>query len=320
MKESIAGELECLEVVVEAPASIANLGPGFDILAMAIELFSDRVRLCVRDGVGEVYVRVHGYRVPRGRDNVVYSVVKEFIKRYGFSNLDYYIELYKGVPVSCGLGSSGASAAAISYALSILLKQDLGSGELVELAGYGESTIAGTPHYDNVSASLFGGIVLVDPSKPRVYKLCSKTDFWINIVIPRIDNGHYKTFNARKILPKEISLKDHVRQIAIIARVIHALEKGDLEEFGEAVSTDYIVEPHRSKLIPGYWILKKIALESGALGFNIAGAGPSVFSIHDSRESARKTGLRLVNHLNWIGVKAVSYTTRVSSYGARVIG
>ncbi len=108
--------------------------------------------------------------------------------------------------------------------------------------------------------------------------------------------------------------------IASVGKLVHALHVGDLSLFGEAVSSDFVVEPYRSRLVEYYWDLKKLALSSGALGFNIAGAGPSVFSIYDSMEKARNTGRILVNYLKSLGVEAKLYVTRILRHGVRVIG
>lgn len=309
-----------VRVVVEAPASIANLGPGFDVLAMAIEGFRDLVCLTVREGSGNVQIGVRGLKVPEGRENVAYRVVEEAIVRYGLDNLDFKVEVVKGVPPAYGLGSSGATAAATAYAISKATALELGVKELVLLSGAGEALVAGTPHYDNVSASILGGIVIVDPVELEVYKIKPRRRFYISIITPNIPRDSKKTSKARSVLPKTIDLTLHTKQSASLARMIHSINRGDLEGFGKALSRDYIVEPSRACLIPEYWSLKKLALESGALGFNIAGAGPSVFSLHRSREEARRVGNILLKYLEREGVEATHYLTRVSNEGVKLLG
>ena len=309
-------------VIVEAPASIANIGPGFDILAMAIEGFKDKVQVTVKPGFGNISIRVDGMSVPEGKDNVAYGVVREAIERFNLKNIDFHIRIVKGVPVSSGLGSSGATAAATAYAISLLTGLDLDISDVIRLAGAGEAIAAGTPHYDNVSASILGGIVIVDPVGLKAYKVKVKTKFWIAVVTPNIPRprGYRKTQVARSILPREIDLYTHVKQSVNIAKIVYALHVGDLETLGEALSSDYIVEPYRAKLIPGYWELKRIALSSGALGFNIAGAGPSVFSIYKSRIEAQRAGKRMLEYLKSINVDASLYITKVTNRGVRVVG
>ncbi len=316
----VGASKELKSIVVEAPASIANIGPGFDVLAMAIEGLSDRVKIVVEQGAGNIIVESKGIKVPDGKCNVAHRVVKKAIEEYGLHDKDFYITVFKGVPVSLGLGSSGATAAATIYALSKVLDLDLGIRELIRFAGEGEALAAGSPHYDNVAASLLGGIVIVDPVSMNAYKINVKKDFWIAIVSPEISFGFKKTMLARSLLPREITIDTCVKQYASIAKMIYALYQEDLELFGESISADYIAEPYRSKLIPGYWELKKIARENGALGFNIAGAGPSVFSIYRSEVDAYRAGTKIMEYLLNIGVKSRLYVTKISNQGARIVG
>ncbi len=307
-------------IIVEAPASIANLGPGFDVLAMAITGLRDRVRIVVEPGGGNVYVASIDPRIPGGKGNVAYAVASKVVEEYSLHDVDVYILVDKGIPVSAGLGGSGATSAATAYGLSLILGLGLSRRELLELAGVGEAHVVGKPHYDNVAASLFGGIVIVDPYKLEVHVVKPRKEIWIGVVVPEERDIDYKTRRARSILPENISLELHVRQSASLVKLVHALHVGDLSLLGEAVSSDYIVEPYRSKLIEHYWELKKLALSSGALGFNIAGAGPSIFFVHESRLGAISLCRKLVNYLASRGIKASFHASTVSSQGVRVVG
>ena len=317
--QQIRGERE-VRVIVEAPASIANLGPGFDVLAMAIDGFKDVVELVVKPGSGKIVVKVEGIKVPEGKENVAYGVIEEAIERYQLRNMDFNVKVVKGVPPASGLGSSGTTAAATAYAVSVAAGLNLTTSELVRLSGAGEAVVAGTPHYDNVSASILGGVVLIDPAGLCIYKIKVGREFWIAVVSPNIPKGPKKTFIARAVLPRKIELPLLVKQAGSLARLVHALHVGDLESFGTAVSADYVVEPHRAKLIPKYWDLKRLALESGALGFNIAGAGPSVFSIHRSESEAREVGELMLKYLRSSGIDASLYVTKVLDQGVKVLG
>jgi len=307
-------------ITIEAPASIANLGPGFDILAMAIDGFKDKVQITIKPGSNKISIKVENSDIPENEDNVAYGVIKEAIRRYELHGLDFYVRIIKGVPVAYGLGSSGATAAATAYGLTLLTGLDLRPQDMVKLAGAGEAIVAGTPHYDNVSASLFGGIVLIDPITLKPYRINPIVEFWIAIIIPRIPRENKKTQLMRSIIPREIELHTHIKQSANIAKIIYALQFGDLKTLGEAISLDYIVEPHRAKLIPEYWELKKIALENGALGFNIAGAGPATFSIYKDKYSAQRIGMKLLRYLSDIGIKASLFITKISNTGAKIVG
>jgi len=307
-------------ITIEAPASIANLGPGFDILAMAIDGFKDKVQITIKPGSNKISIKVENSDIPENENNVAYGVIKEAIRRYELHGLDFYVRIVKGVPVAYGLGSSGATAAATAYGVTLLTGLDLRPQDMVKLAGAGEAVVAGAPHYDNVSASLLGGVVLIDPTTLKVYKISPMIKFWIAIVLPNIPRKDRKTQLMRSILPREIELHTHIKQSANIAKIIYALQFGDLETLGEAISSDYIIEPHRARLIPGYWELKKIALENGALGFNIAGAGPATFSIYKDKHDAQRVGRKLLKYLSSIGISASLFITRVSSSGVRIVG
>lgn len=307
-------------ILVEAPASIANLGPGFDILAMAVEGLSDRVRIEIRKGYGDIYVDVIGdHSVPGGRDNSAYAVIEKFLDIYHVNSYDIYAIIEKGIPVSAGLGGSGATSAATAYGLVELFNIEYNRQILLELAGIGEAHVAGTPHYDNVAASLFGGIIVVDPYTLEVYSIKPRYIFWIGIVVPKKRSKQYKTLKARSVVPDKVTLKIHTLQAASVAKLIHALHTGDLEILGRAISSDYIVEPKRSILIEEYWAIKEIALSNGALGFNIAGAGPSVFFIHESRKKVEELCIKIKEYLRQKGIDVSFFILTVSNKGVKVI-
>ncbi|MEM1613264.1 MAG: homoserine kinase [Desulfurococcaceae archaeon] len=307
---------------MRAPASIANLGPGFDILAMAIDGPYDTVSVTVRPGPGIIHVTSMGFDVPSGELNVAYAVTREFISKYRLRGVDVHVEVVKGVPPACGLGSSGATAAAVVYALSRVFNLNIGEKDLLHLAGTGELYVAGSLHYDNVAASLFGGVVIVDPESREVLKYTPKVRIPVAIVTPQIPRLRYvrKTEYARSLLPKHVELGTHVKQTSALARLIYALLTNNLELLGKSISIDYIAEPYRSKLIPYYCELKELALRNGAPGFNISGAGPSVFFIHRNIEEARRTGELLVEFLKSKGVDAFLYVSTVSPDGAKPLG
>lgn len=308
--------------MVKAPASIANLGPGFDILAMAIDGLYDVVNVTVKPGTGTVRVVSTGFNVPSGERNAAYAVAREFISKYGVHGVDVHIEVIKGIPPACGLGSSGATAAATAYALSRILDLGVEEEELLYLAGVGELHVAGSLHYDNVAASLFGGVVIVDPESRKVLKHTPRMRVPVAVVAPLIPGLRCarKTEYARSLLPGQVELGVHVKQTSALAKLIYALFTDDLELLGKSISVDYIAEPCRSKLIPYYYELKELALKNGALGFNISGAGPSVFFIHRSLEEAKATGELLVEFLESKGVDASLYVSTVSPNGAELLG
>ena len=309
-------------LLIKAPASIANLGPGFDILALALKGLYDTVSITISPGTGLIQVVSSGYDVPSGRDNVAYAVAREFTKRFSARNLDIYIEVQKGVPPACGLGSSAATAAAVAYGLSKALGITMSDEDLLHLAGIGELHASGSLHYDNVAASLFGGIVIVDVESKTVLRKVPEIQVPLAVVTPLLPGlrGLRKTEYARSLLPRCVALETHVRQSSALAKLLFGLMTNNLELVGKAMSIDYVAEPYRSKLIPHYFELKQLALSHGALGFNISGAGPSVFLVHRTMEEAKNTALVLAEFLESKGVETTIHVSTISPKGVELVG
>jgi len=309
------------KVAVKAPASVANLGPGFDVLAVAIEGLYDIVEVSLTTGSGKVYVTSQGFDIPSGEGNVAYHIARHFMEKHSISNHDLYIVVKKGVPPASGLGSSGATCAATAFALNVLFDAGLEEEALLKLAGIGEAFAAGSPHYDNVAASLFGGLVILDLVHGKVFKYVPKRRIPIAIVMPKLKNltAIRKTEYARSILPKHISLEVHIKQSSALAKLLYGILTEDLKVFGEAISTDYVVEPCRASIIPFYSEMKKLALSEGAYGFNISGAGPSVFIVHEDVVAVARIGEKVKSLLNERGVEAHAFVSYVSPKGAEVV-
>ena len=306
---------------MKAPASIANLGPGFDIVATAIEDFYDTVDIHLTPGNGRVYVESHGFDVSSGESNVAYHVTKSFIEKFSIRDYDIHIIVKKGIPPSCGLGSSGATSAAVTYALNVLFNTNLSEGEILYFAGVGEAFTAGSPHYDNVAASLFGGFVILDLSRGMVLKYIPKKRIPVALVIPKSSELTQikKTAYARSLLPKQISLETHVKQSSSLAKLIYGILMEDLKILGEAISMDYVVEPSRAKIIPFYHEVKKLALSEGAYGVNISGAGPSIFLLHEDPSNVARIAEKIKGYLLERGVEVYTFTTFISKAGVEVV-
>ena len=263
-----------------APATIANLGPGFDVVGVAVSNLRDQVALRLSD---KIEVKVTGPAAegvdtsPEGNSASV--AVREVFRRAGLTK-NFSLELYKEVPVASGLGSSGASAAAAAYAANKLIGSPLSMEELVKCAAEGERAACGSPHLDNVAPSLLGGFTLIlDVEKPEIMKINPRGGYEFVVITPEVKLPENKTKYARELLPKQVDLREVVSQQASLARLITAILKGDPEELGKASSSDKIIEPARSKMIPGFREVKEAALKAGALGFTISGAGPSVLAL-----------------------------------------
>ncbi|AFK51207.1 homoserine kinase [Thermogladius calderae 1633] len=307
------------EAVVKSPGSIANLGPGFDVLAVALSGLHDLVHVKASPGTG--LVRVYSdVPVLTGSSNNAHAVAVKSLEKFKWlSSCDIEIYVRKGVPVSVGLGSSGATAAGAAFALS-LIAGSVDEETVLSLAGEGERFVSGVAHYDNVAASLLGGVVIVDTKYKKAYKIEIPKEIHVGVVIPETGaRTEKKTYVARSILPGKIDLETHVQQSSSLAKLVYGLIKGDLRLVGRAISEDEICEPSRSKLIPLYREMKDIALREGAYGFNIAGAGPSVFYIHDDLDEITRIGGVILDFLKSKGVKASLLASRFSNQGVEVV-
>ncbi|ALL00070.1 Homoserine kinase [Pyrodictium delaneyi] len=280
-------------VRVRAYSSSANLGPGFDVLAVAHTAYYDEVEVRLEPGTGQVVVEsVYGpYASQAGRADTARRAVEELLKITGtdVSNHDIVLRVYKGVPPGRGLGSSGASAAAAVKAVELLLDLNVSDSILVKAAGRGEAAAAGSPHYDNVAASLLGGLTIVSFDKDgQLYVSRIEVDAWFALFVPKIEIGSSKTKLMREILPRQVSLDIAARNWGRLAMLIAAAMRGDLRLMGHMMMQDEIVEPIRSRYIPCYDTVVEAALEAGALGVTISGAGPALIALASSREDATR--------------------------------
>ncbi len=272
-----------MELKAKAYSSSANLGPGYDVLAMAINLFYDEVFVKIEksDRISVETVSVSGpysSYVPL-HENTATVAAKEFLKRYGL-RAKIKLKIVKNVPVGRGLGSSGATAAATVAALAKAFNI-ANTNELVEIAAEGEKVAAGSPHPDNVAASLLGGVVLIYSRKPlKVVKIPLKIKPKILIISPEPIVIKNKTKYARSLVPKTVPLENVVFNTGRIAALITGFIIGDLRLTGEGME-DSIIEPARKPILPLYFEIKEKLKEMGALGVCVSGAGPSILAMFD---------------------------------------
>lgn len=302
-----------------APCSTANLGPGFDVFGLALDLFYDTVTVRLAKS-SSIRVRgSHASGVPDGfSENSAGVVAYEFLKRLG-KDAFIEIELEKGVPIGMGLGSSGASAAATALALNRLFGEPFEKKELVEIAAEGERASAGEPHADNVSASLLGGFTLIRSYRPLdVVHVEPPVNLGVVVAIPKVEVPPKKTGVSRSVLPKSVSLEKVVHNVGHASAIALGMAIGDLELVGRGMS-DAIVEPAREKLVPGYTEVRQSALRSGALGVAISGAGPSMLALVDTATCDwRKVAEAVEEAYSSIGINASIHFCRPSR-GAKIV-
>ncbi len=273
-------------VEIFAPATVSNLGPGFDCLGLAIRRWGDRVRARRTDEATVVMSSVSGDdgRLPTDPEQNTAGVAARWLLNRHAPDAGVELELHKGLPLGSGLGSSGASAVAAALAVDAVLGLGLAPEILVDAAREGERIACGAAHPDNVAPCVLGGIVLISGLDPlRVVKLPVPPDLWLALYTP----GHpVSTRKAREVLPANVSMADTVKQAARLGLLVNALHRDDLQMLGEAVVDD-LVEPARAGLIPGFLDAKAACQEAGALACSISGAGPTTFALADSEARAR---------------------------------
>jgi homoserine kinase len=302
------------QVTTYAPASIANLGPGFDVFGIALEDLGDTITLVVvpEKGVRVSIVGVDADSIPvNAVENSAGAVLNHFIEKH-HPDHGFRVNIEKGVPPGKGMGSSGASAAAVTHAICILEELTLSQKERIRLAAMGEAAITGSPHADNVSPSLLGGFCIIGPDY-EVTRL-DPPDVEIVVVTPEV---HYenKTRLARSLLPEKVGLKEAVFNIGNSARMTAAVAIGDPVLFGRSIR-DKMIEPYRAKMIPNFWGVKKAALDAGAYGCSIAGGGPSLFAVGPNPGDIGKS---MVEAFDKTGVRSTMMLTRPNMTGVRVI-
>lgn len=309
------------EVTAEASCSSANLGSGFDVFGLALNKYADRVRVRLNSR-RDISITVKGQNVrklPRDVKKNSAGPPATALLRMSRLKMGLDISVEKNVPQGLGLGSSGATAAASTKAVSHLLSLDLPGNELVRIASLGEKAVSGSAHADNVAASLLGGFVIVYDNSSKVLSLKPPRNLAVVIVTPKIPLGEEKTRLARKLVPRNVQLANVILNIGRASAVAAGFARGDIETIGSGME-DEIAEPHREKLIPGYHQVKRAGLEAGASGVSISGAGPSLIALVDrTRKSPRSISNNMTQAFAKINIRSTAFVTKPAP-GARIIG
>lgn len=226
------------------------------------------------------------------------------------------VKILKKIVPGSGIGSSAASSAAAVFGLNYVLGQPFNQEELVVYAMEGEKLISGTAHADNVAPALLGGVIFIRSYNPLdLIRLPVPSRFFCTVVHPHI---MVSTKQARDILPTELTRKDAITQWGNVGGFIAGLVLEDMELLGRSV-IDVVAEPYRKKFIPGYDRLKEDLMQSGMLGVNISGSGPSVFALSTSVELAYKAKQIMAQHFAGQHIEADVYVSKVGKQGARII-
>ncbi len=307
-------------VRIFAPATVANLGPGFDVLGLALAAPGDIVEAELSDRPGIEIVEITGDKGLLSRDpvrNVAGRAAADVVRRSG-QDTGVRIWLHKQMPLASGLGSSGASSAAAAVATHELLGRPLNQRDLLLSAMEGERAASGTPHADNVAPSVLGGIVLVRSYEPfEVLSLPVPAELRVVVVHPHCE---VSTADARRLVKNHTYSLDHVvPNLGNVAALVLALCQSDLALLGRSID-DRLIEPLRATLIPGFSAVKAAALSAGALGCSIAGSGPSVFAFASDDETAVKIGAAMQSAFkSAAGLDSHLYSGKVNPVGAHEV-
>lgn len=300
-----------------APASAANVAIGFDILGFSVDVLGDTVTIERTPTPGVVITGSTGVVTDIPRDpekntagRALLAMQQALNPGFGFS-----ASIHKGIPLGSGLGGSAASAVAAVVAANALLDKPLPKIELLKFAMQGEAVSSGSLHVDNISPSLFGGLVLtVGIDNPRVKQIPVPNGIRAILVHPHL---FLSTKQARGILKRDVPMSDFIWQTANLAGFISGCYSNDLDVI-RASFEDVVIEKQRSQLIPGFDAVRAAAMANGALGCTISGAGPSMFawSLDSDAPQVRDA---MVAAFKGAGMQTDSWIVPISSTGAHVV-
>jgi homoserine kinase len=306
------------EIKIFAPATVANVAAGFDILGFALEKPGDEI-LMKKTSTPGILIRNQSTftSMPLAPEKNTSGVALQAFLNHLQINQGFEITFLKKVKPGSGIGSSAASSAAAVFGANELLGNPLTAKELVAFAMEGERLASGSAHADNVAPAILGGFVLIRSYRPLdIVPLPTPEQLYCSIIHPQIE---LKTEDARKVLRKQITLQDAIIQWGNTAGLIAGLFKSDYELIGRSLQ-DVIIEPIRSVLIPGYESMKEAAMQAGALGCNISGSGPSLFAFSTSHEKATQVAQAMQQVCNSLQIDSDIYVSKVNKRGPVVIG
>ena len=307
MKESIT---------IFSPATIANVGPGFDILGFAIDKPGDKIQVSIIKEKDHRVINSTDIKLPLEPAKNVSTVAAMALLQHLGSDVKFSFNFLRKIAPGSGIGSSAASSAGAVFAVNHLLGSPLPAEELVPFAMKGEEVASGSAHADNVAPGLMGGFILIRSYSPLdLIRLPSPESMYCAVVHPEIE---LDTESSRKILKLSIPLKTATTQSGNVAGLITGLFRSDFRLIRDSLQ-DVIAEPVRSFLIPGFDRIKEAASQAGALGSSISGSGPSVFSLCESREIADKVAQAKQSILDDMNIRCSVFVSGVNREGCKIV-
>ena len=304
------------EIKIFCPATIANISCGFDVLGLCLETVGDEMIIRKSDVQGIKIKKIVGEDLPLETSKNVAGVAALALLDAIDYKFGFEIEIYKNIKPGSGIGSSAASAAGAVFGINELLGKPFTRKELVEFAMKGEAIASGSEHADNVAPAILGGITLVRSSAPLdIIKIESPSELYATVIHPQIE---LKTSEMRAVLQPMIPLKSAILQWGNLGGLIAGLYTSDYELIGRSLH-DEIVEPLRGPFIPKFDVIKKTALENGALGSGISGSGPSIFALSKGIETANRIAKAMFVVYEDMNMPFEIHVSKVNPEGVKII-
>ena len=304
------------QIKIFSPASVSNLCCGFDVLGFSIDGIGDELRITKSTNKGVNIKEIKGYNVPLENNKNTASVAAQALLDHLKINEGFDIEINKKIKPGSGIGSSAASAVGAVYGINKLLGNPLKHEELLKFAMKGEFVSSKTAPADNVASALYGGTILVNNRENyNVIKLPVPKNLYAIIHHPLIE---IKTSDSRGVLPKSIDLKIASDQLSALGGFIHSLHTQDFELMKISLK-DYLVEQFRSDYVPAFNEVKTIADLNNTICCSISGSGPSIFTLVNSLNDAKRLKLVFDEIYKDKKLEFNSYITSLNSKGVHEI-
>jgi homoserine kinase len=304
------------EIKIFCPATIANLSCGFDVLGLCLKNIGDEMIIRKSSEKGIRITKIIGADLPLETQKNVAGVAALALLDSVDTEFGFEIEIHKKIKAGSGIGSSSASAAGVVFGINELLGKPFTRNQLVDFAMKGEVVASGSEHADNVAPCLLGGFTLVRGYNPLdVIRIDSPSEMYAVVLHPHIE---VKTADARAVLQPMISLKSAITQWGNVGGLIAGLYTSDYELIGRSLE-DVIVEPLRKHLIPNFDQVKNVALQNGALGSGISGAGPSIFALCKGQNIAEKVAFAMSENYQSTGIQFDIHISKINPIGTKIL-
>ena len=302
-------------VKVLAPATVANIVCGFDVLGMALDAPFDEMQITLNTNEAVVIKHVDNYNLPtEPHANVAGVALLALLKEVG-SGIGFEVVINKIIKPGSGLGSSSASAAGAVVGANYLLDNYFSKQQLVQFAMCGEELASGAKHADNVAPCIYGGVILIKSMQPLDIVTIPAPKLYVTIIHPQIE---IKTADARQILRKEVLLTDAIKQWGNVGGLVAGFLKNDYDLISRSLE-DVIVEPIRSILIPAFDDVKKASIAAGALGGGISGSGPSIFMLSKNEATAIKVEIEMIKIYEKLNIVFHTHVTTINTDGVKIL-